>query len=91
MNESDNVWRYKPWWCQPWSIILTGCTLIAGVWWLTRLLWLTILVALPVLVWMGFFVVLWPALMRDSGLLQELKAEKAYPPMPNIDSRKDSP
>ncbi|WP_332982633.1 DUF6737 family protein [Microcoleus sp. A003_D6] len=27
-NVSDkkaiSPWNYKPWWCQPWSIILTG-------------------------------------------------------------------
>ena len=68
MDEYDNIWQHKPWWCQPWSIILTGCTIIAVIWWLTRLLWLTILVALPVMAWMGFFVLLVPALIRKGAL-----------------------
>ncbi len=36
---------------------------------LAKLVWLTVLVAIPVLVWMGFFLLIWPSLMRRSGLL----------------------
>ncbi|MFM7883374.1 MAG: DUF6737 family protein, partial [Microcystis panniformis] len=35
-SKSDNVWNHKPRWCQPWSILLTGITLIAGCWFLTQ-------------------------------------------------------
>lgn len=21
-----SIWQLKPWWCQPWSILLTGCS-----------------------------------------------------------------
>lgn len=59
-----NPWTYKPWWCQPWSILLTGISIIAGTWFLTKLIWLTAVIALPILVWMGFFLLLWPQLMR---------------------------
>lgn len=69
---SPNAWSYKPWWCQPWSIILTGSSLIAASWFLFHRYWFTGIVALPVLTWMGFFVLLWPKLMRDSGLLNDL-------------------
>ncbi|MBL1177167.1 DUF6737 family protein [Pantanalinema sp. GBBB05] len=68
-NKPISVWSYKPWWCQPWSILLTGCLLIGSTWWLTHIIWLTILVALPVLIWMGFFLLLYPRLMQQSGLL----------------------
>lgn len=60
-----NPWNYKPWWCQPWSILLTGITLISGSWFLFKTLWMTILVAIPLLAWMGFFVLIWPKLMAD--------------------------
>ncbi|HAO11018.1 MAG TPA: hypothetical protein DCQ51_07570 [Planktothrix sp. UBA8407] len=60
-----NPWNYKPWWCQPWSILLTGITLISGSWLLFKTLWITILVAIPLLAWMGFFVLIWPKLMAD--------------------------
>ena len=65
-NRSFNIWHYKPWWCQPWSIVLTGITLIGGSGWLFHRLWLTLLLAIPVLIWMGFFLLIYPRLMRDS-------------------------
>jgi len=62
-------WTYKPWWCQPWSILLTGITLIGGSWVLVRILWVTVIVSVPILVWMGFFLLIWPRLMRRSGMV----------------------
>jgi len=64
-----SVWQYKPWWCQPWSILLTGGVLIGGSWFLFQRVWVTLLVALPVGIWMVFFVLLYPKLMAESGLL----------------------
>ncbi|RCJ35409.1 hypothetical protein A6770_16575 [Nostoc minutum NIES-26] len=63
-------WNYKPWWCQPWSILLTGITLISGSWLLFKAIWLTILISIPVLIWMGFFVLIWPQLIIRSGILE---------------------
>ncbi|NER78879.1 MAG: hypothetical protein F6K42_04735 [Leptolyngbya sp. SIO1D8] len=71
-RKMPSVWNYKPWWCQPWSILLTGISLITGSWLLFHRYWLTGIVALPVLTWMSFFLLIWPKLMRDSGLLAEL-------------------
>jgi len=59
-------WNYKPWWCQPWSILLTGITLISGSWLVFKTIWLTVLVAIPLLAWMGFFLLVWPQLMMRS-------------------------
>lgn len=58
-----SVWNEKPWWCQPWSIVLTGVTLLGGSWLLLHRYWVSGLVAVPVLAWMGFFLVLYPRLM----------------------------
>ncbi|MGF1673662.1 MAG: DUF6737 family protein [Rivularia sp. (in: cyanobacteria)] len=55
-----NVWQYKPWWCQPWSILLTGTTLITVSWLLFHKVWLTILISIPLLTWMGFFLLIYP-------------------------------
>ncbi|PPJ63404.1 DUF6737 family protein [Cuspidothrix issatschenkoi] len=57
MSEQQIIspWKYKPWWCQPWSIVLTGVTLVTGIWLIFKIVWLTILVAIPLLIWMGFF------------------------------------
>ena len=66
-------WSYKPWWCQPWSILLTGVTLISGSWLLFQTLWVTVLVAIPVLTWMGFFLLIWPRLIISSGILESYR------------------
>ncbi len=66
MENSESPWTYKPWWCQPWSILLTGITIVAGSWILFKTLWFTVVVAIPILVWMGFFLLLWPQLVLRS-------------------------
>jgi hypothetical protein len=67
MNQpSTNVWDDKPWWCQPWSILLTGLSLISGSWLLLRSIWITAIVAIPVLIWMGFFLILYPRAVAQS-------------------------
>ncbi len=74
-----SVWAFKPWWCQPWSILLTGFGAIALSWFLAHRLWLTGLVAIPFLAWMGFFLLVFPKAMAESGLLEEMQ-RKASPP-----------
>ncbi|WP_413164143.1 DUF6737 family protein [Capilliphycus salinus ALCB114379] len=64
-----NPWNYKPWWCQPWSILLTGTSIILGSGLLFQTWWLTAIVALPILVWMGYFLLVWPKLIVESGIL----------------------
>ena len=61
-QKSPSIWDYKPWWCQPWSIILTSILLIGGSWWLLNNVWITLLVAVPVLIWMIYFVLIFPKL-----------------------------
>ncbi|HEY9838120.1 MAG TPA: DUF6737 family protein, partial [Vampirovibrionales bacterium] len=65
---------YKPWWCQPWSILLTGITLIVGSWLVFHTLWVTAIVTVPLVAWMGFFLLIWPRLMIESGILQRYEA-----------------
>ncbi len=65
-QKSPSVWDYKPWWCQPWSIILIGISLISGSWLLLSNLWITIFVAIPVLIWMIYFVLIFPKLMMGN-------------------------
>jgi hypothetical protein len=68
-KKAISPWDYKPWWCQPWSILLTGTSLISGSWFLLKTVWITVLVAIPLLAWMGFFLLVWPRLMVSSGAL----------------------
>ena len=55
-----SMWALKPWWCQPWSIILTGVTIPAVSWLLLHRLWITVPVAMVMLVWWLLFLVLVP-------------------------------
>ena len=57
---AQSFWSQKPWWCQPWSILLTGAVIMAGSWLLFERWWLTALVSLPVLAWWGLFLVVVP-------------------------------
>jgi hypothetical protein len=63
-------WNYKPWWCQPWSILLTGAVIITGSWVLLKTIWVTVLISMPILVWWAYFLLLWPELLRRSGILE---------------------
>lgn len=74
---SPSVWNFKPWWCQPWSIVLTGLGAIALSWFFFHRLWLTGLVAVPMLTWMGFFLILFPKAAAESGLLEQMQRDHA--------------
>ncbi|KGG24992.1 MULTISPECIES: DUF6737 family protein [unclassified Prochlorococcus] len=60
-----SFWDEKPWWCQPWSILLTGVAFVAFSWWWPNLLWFTVLIAIGVIGWWGLFLVLAPAVYRQ--------------------------
>lgn len=73
--ESTNMWEYKPQWCQPWSILLTGSVVIAAVNRLSHSSYIfTSIVALPVLVWWYLFLVLVP--QEFKSYVQEQKARR---------------
>jgi hypothetical protein len=59
--EITSVWQLKPWWCQPWSIVLTGLAVIATSWWVLHLWWLSAGVTLVITAWWWLFLVLMPA------------------------------
>ena len=62
---TGGFWSHKPWWCQPWSILLTGTIgigLDAFAWrQLSAPLWLVLPVLLAILAWWFLFLVLVPA------------------------------
>lgn len=60
-----NIWDRKPWWCQPWSILLTGAMLIFASWLIFHRLWVTAIVAMPIGVWMGYFLLVFPRVMAQ--------------------------
>jgi hypothetical protein len=58
--QRGTIWEHKPWWCQPWSILLTGIAAVALSWlWLHRW-WITGPVSAAVLVWWTLFLFLVP-------------------------------
>lgn len=64
-SKSFNVWDYKPWWCQPWSIILTGISIIGGSWLLFNTIWISLSISLPIVVWWVYFLILYPQMMKE--------------------------
>ena len=60
----ESLWSHKPWWCQPWSILLTGVVVVGGSWWFLRFWWISAPLALGVLIWWWLFLVAVPAAYR---------------------------
>jgi membrane protein YdbS with pleckstrin-like domain len=50
-----SLWQLKPWWCQPWTIILTGIAIPLGSWEVLGRWWLTLPLVLMILVWWLLF------------------------------------
>jgi hypothetical protein len=61
-------WSLKPWWCQPWSIVLTGVVISLSSWLFLHRLWITLPITLAILVWWMLFLVLVPAAYRKQEI-----------------------
>jgi hypothetical protein len=59
-SQSINVWDYKPAWCQPWSIILTGIVIVAVSWSVLHNIWVSVAVSLPIIAWWVYFLLIYP-------------------------------
>ena len=59
-DRNPSIWTIKPWWCQPWSIVLTGVVITLASWIVFPHWWATALVAVGVLGWWTLFLVLVP-------------------------------
>lgn len=70
LESSSSLWDMKPWWCQPWSIILTGITIPVAIWFVSHRLWLVIPVIVGVLGWWFLFLVLVPKSYAEYGLVE---------------------
>ncbi len=62
--ESSNIWDYKPWWCQPWSILLTGIILSVGSWFTLHIIWITAIVAFLIIIWWIYFLLMYPRMFK---------------------------
>ena len=71
MAGDPSIWTTKPWWCQPWSIVLTGVVITLSSWILFPHWWSTGLVAVVVLGWWTLFLVLVPWSYRQGIVVPE--------------------
>jgi hypothetical protein len=62
-----SIWAAKPWWCQPWTIVLTGLVVPSASWWLLQSWWITAPLVAGVLVWWWLFLVLVPQADREQA------------------------
>ena len=60
-----SMWSSKPPWCQPWTIVLTGASIVAAPTAVLHLKWLSALVALPIFAWWYVFLVIAPKQYSD--------------------------
>ncbi|MGB3297761.1 MAG: DUF6737 family protein [Phormidesmis sp.] len=65
VTEPASMWEMKPWWCQPWSIVLTGVTIPVASWLLLHTWWITLPIVGAIAVWWLLFLVLVPAQYAD--------------------------
>jgi hypothetical protein len=80
--EGADLWSLKPWWCQPWSILLTGGTVIlasTAAGWNLRMWWVGVLPSVLVLLWWWLFLVVAPRSYREEVLAPGGDAEPSGP------------
>lgn len=73
-----NIWNYKPWWCQPWSILLTGIGIISISWLLLKVIWVTLIISIPILVWWIYFLIIYPQMMQEYLSSQSSEIDRDY-------------
>lgn len=74
---SPSMWDMKPWWCQPWSIILTGVILPILAWCVSHSLWLLIPFTGVILAWWFIFLYAVPKSYTEYVKAEYAKTEQA--------------
>ncbi|KKZ12050.1 MAG: hypothetical protein TE42_05980 [Candidatus Synechococcus spongiarum SP3] len=73
---TPGFWQKKPWWCQPWSILLTGIGTLVGGWWITQRWWIVVGLGCPVVAWWWLFLVLAPRLAEPGSGPEKRSSER---------------
>ena len=73
---SQRIWDSKPFWCQPWSILLTGIFLILTSWFLFSNVILSIIVFIGVFLWWILFLYIAPLAYRNESIQEIEKLTK---------------
>ena len=64
-NPKASLWDSKPWWCQPWTIVLSGLIAIASSWGLLHKVWITVMMSIAIAAWWLLFLVLVPRAYQE--------------------------
>ena len=59
-NSKKNFWDLKPFWCQPWSIIIFGILMLIFCWTLFNNVIITSILGLFIIIWWLIFLILVP-------------------------------
>ena len=60
-DDKSIYWKEKPIWCQPWSIILTGITILITSWIIFKSVLISSVILLFVLLWWALFLLVAPS------------------------------
>ncbi|KAL8252970.1 hypothetical protein R6Q59_036663 [Mikania micrantha] len=63
--EYDSVWDTKPSWCQPWTITLTGASVVAGSWLILHNIFATSIASILIGTWWYIFLYSYPKAYTD--------------------------
>ncbi|KAD4584484.1 hypothetical protein E3N88_22085 [Mikania micrantha] len=74
--EYDSVWDTKPSWCQPWTITLTGASVVAGSWLILHNIFATSIASILIGTWWYIFLYSYPKIWKC--LKQKLLFCKAF-------------
>jgi hypothetical protein len=72
---SPDLWQSKPWWCQPWTIILTGVLIVLGSWLVLHTWWITIPLGILIGVWWLYFLVIVPNMLKQMVKEQAIQTD----------------
>tara|TARA_Y100001968_G_C19330770_1_gene704168 strand:- start:629 stop:832 length:204 start_codon:yes stop_codon:yes gene_type:complete len=59
-NSKENFWDLKPYWCQPWSIVIFGISILICSWKLFDNIMITSALAFFVIAWWILFLIIVP-------------------------------
>jgi len=66
--EERNVWKTKPVWCQPWTIVLTGMLIISLPTLVFDWKYVSVAFAFPIAAWWYIFLYAYPKSFREGGM-----------------------
>ncbi|WP_320674526.1 DUF6737 family protein [Prochlorococcus sp. MIT 1341] len=72
LEAATSFWNEKPWWCRPWSIVITGLIIVA-ISWAYFYPFITVLCIITVIIWWLLFLKIVPEQYLLSNKLNDDK------------------